>query len=120
MSTSRDFPFSFSAEARAVLGSPNALNLAVRSAFPELEAGWAGRTATYGCDSLFGPRGGHAGWLVQWECELYSGRPKARCYPFNLSGHRFRGNLKEPPGLSYHMILLHMTSYMISFMIRGA
>jgi hypothetical protein len=26
---------------------------------------------------------------IQWECELYSGRPKARCYPFNLSGHRF-------------------------------
>ncbi len=24
------------------------------------------------------------------ECELYSGRPKARCYPFNLQGHRFR------------------------------
>ncbi len=33
MSTSRDFPFSFSAEARAVLGPPDALNLAVR-AFP--------------------------------------------------------------------------------------
>jgi hypothetical protein len=47
MSTSRDFPFSFSAGARAVLGSPDALNLAVRTAFPELEAGWAGRTATY-------------------------------------------------------------------------
>jgi hypothetical protein len=27
---------------------------------------------------------------IRWECELYSGRPKARCYPFNLSGHRFR------------------------------
>jgi len=39
MSTSRDFPFSFSAEARAVLGSPDALNLAVRTAVPELEAG---------------------------------------------------------------------------------
>ncbi len=54
MSTSRDFPFSFSAEARAVLGSPDALNLAVRSAFPELEAGWAGRTATFAFDSLSG------------------------------------------------------------------
>jgi hypothetical protein len=30
-----------------VLGPPDALNLAVRAAFPELEAGWAGRTATY-------------------------------------------------------------------------
>ncbi len=28
---------------------------------------------------------------IQWECELYSGRPKARCYPFNLSGHCFLG-----------------------------
>ena len=28
---------------------------------------------------------------IQWECELYRGRPKARCYPFNLDGHRFRG-----------------------------
>ncbi len=27
---------------------------------------------------------------IQWECEICSGRPKARCYPFNLSGHRFR------------------------------
>jgi hypothetical protein len=54
MSTSRDFPFSFSAEARAVLGSPDALNLAVRTAFPELEAGWAGRTATFATDNLSG------------------------------------------------------------------
>ena len=28
---------------------------------------------------------------LQWECENYRGRPKARCYPFNLPGHRFRG-----------------------------
>lgn len=28
---------------------------------------------------------------LQWECELYNGRPKARCYPFDLDGHRFRG-----------------------------
>ena len=28
---------------------------------------------------------------LQWECELYHGRPKARCYPFDLDGHRFRG-----------------------------
>jgi hypothetical protein len=32
---------------------------------------------------------------IQWECELYSGRPKARCYPFNLSGHRFRGKNRQ-------------------------
>jgi hypothetical protein len=36
-----------------------------------------GQLRTFGC--------------IQWECELYSGRPKARCYPFNMKGHRFRG-----------------------------
>ncbi len=30
-----------------MLAPPDALNLAVRVALPELEAGWAGRTATY-------------------------------------------------------------------------
>ncbi len=35
-----------------------------------------------------------AAWLrtfgcIQWECELYSGRPNERCYPFNLKGHLF-------------------------------
>ena len=28
---------------------------------------------------------------IQWESELFNGRPKARCYPFDLPGHRFRG-----------------------------
>ena len=39
-----------------------------------------------------GPRRGHLRTFgaIQWECELYRGRPKARCYPFNLDGHRFR------------------------------
>jgi hypothetical protein len=32
---------------------------------------------------------------IQWECEHYSGRPKARCYPFNLAGHRFRGKNRQ-------------------------
>jgi hypothetical protein len=32
---------------------------------------------------------------IQWECECYSGRPKARCYPFNLAGHRFRGKNRQ-------------------------
>ena len=36
-----------------------------------------GQLRTFGC--------------IQWECELYSGRPKARCYPFNMKGLRFRG-----------------------------
>jgi hypothetical protein len=26
---------------------------------------------------------------IQWECDLFNGRPKARCYPFNIVGHRF-------------------------------
>ena len=28
---------------------------------------------------------------IQWESDDYLGRPKARCYPFDLNGHRFRG-----------------------------
>ena len=32
---------------------------------------------------------------IQWECERYSRRPKARCYPFNLAGHRFRGKNRQ-------------------------
>jgi len=28
---------------------------------------------------------------LQWESDDYRGRPKARCYPFDLDGHRFRG-----------------------------
>ena len=27
---------------------------------------------------------------IQWECELFQGRPKARCYPFDIPGHCFR------------------------------
>jgi hypothetical protein len=27
---------------------------------------------------------------IKWECYLFDGRPKARCYPFNIAGHRFR------------------------------
>ena len=47
MSTSHDFPFSFSAEARSVLGAPDTLNLAVLAAFPELAVNWLGRPATH-------------------------------------------------------------------------
>ena len=39
--------------------------------------GGAGQLRTFGC--------------IEWESEHYSGRPKARCYPFDLPGHRFRG-----------------------------
>jgi hypothetical protein len=43
--------------------------------------GGKGQLRTFGC--------------IQWECELYSGRPKARCYPFNLKNHRFRGKNRQ-------------------------
>jgi hypothetical protein len=32
----------------------------------------------------------HTFCCIQWECDLFNGRPKARCYPFNIPGHRFR------------------------------
>ncbi len=28
--------------------------------------------------------------IIKWECNLYNGRPKARCNPFNTDSHRFR------------------------------
>jgi len=42
-----------------------------------LVPGTHGHLRTFGC--------------IQWESELFNGRPKARCYPFDLPGHRFRG-----------------------------
>lgn len=42
-----------------------------------LVAGTQGHLRTFGC--------------IQWESELFNGRPKARCYPFDLPKHRFRG-----------------------------
>ena len=38
---------------------------------------WKGHLRTFGC--------------IQWECDFFNGRPKARCYPFDLDEHRFRG-----------------------------
>ena len=32
----------------------------------------------------------HTFGCIQWECEVFNGRPKARCYPFDMDGHRFR------------------------------
>ena len=55
MSTSRDFPFSYSPEVRALLGPPSTLNLAVRAAYPELLHGWANRFAHPTRDNLRGP-----------------------------------------------------------------
>lgn len=54
MAGSRDFPFSYSSEARALLGPPAALNTAVRAAFPELLDSWANRLAHPARDNLRG------------------------------------------------------------------
>ena len=59
---------------------------------------------------------------IEWESELYSGRPKARCYPFNLPGHRFWGRTRQVCcWVISHMIsymISHMISHMISYMIQ--
>ena len=34
---------------------------------------------------------------IQWECELFNGRPKALCYPFDIDGHRFRNKNPQVP-----------------------
>ncbi len=68
LSTSRDFPFPFSAAARLELGSPESLNLVVLAAFPEQAAGWANRTGQYFGRGLTGPsvviRAGPAGTVL--------------------------------------------------------
>jgi hypothetical protein len=38
---------------------------------------------------------------IQWECDLFNGRPKARCYPFNIDGHRFRDKNPQVLFISY-------------------
>ena len=45
---------------------------------------------------------------LQWECDDYLGRPKARCYPFDLDGHRFRGG---NPQVSIHISNIYITWY---------
>ena len=37
---------------------------------------------------------------IKWECDLFNGRPKARCYPFNIDGHRFRD---KNPQVTYNI-----------------
>jgi len=54
-----------------------------------------------------GSTGGHIRTFgaIQWECELYRGRPKARCYPFDLDGHRFRGKNPQVNVWLYCMLI---------------
>ena len=42
---------------------------------------------------------------IQWESELFNGRPKARCYPFDLPGHRFRGKTLLVNSILYSIYL---------------
>jgi len=32
---------------------------------------------------------------IQWECELVQGKPRARCFPFDLPGCRFYGKTRQ-------------------------
>jgi hypothetical protein len=43
----------------------------------------------------------HTFCCIQWECELVHGRPKARCYPFDIQGHQFWN--KNPKVKTYNM-----------------
>ena len=54
-----------------------------------------------------GSTGGHIRTYgaIQWECELYRGRPKARCYPFDLDCHRFRGKNPQVDAWLYCMLI---------------
>jgi hypothetical protein len=56
--------------------------------------------------NLFGGNHGplHTFGCIQWECELFNGRPKARCYQFDIQGHHFRN--KNP---QVHHIVFDIT-----------
>ena len=67
---------------------------------PKSDAEWTAGELNAILENNLVPSHGGKGQLrtfccIQWECELYSGRPKARCYPFNLTGHRFRGKNRQ-------------------------
>jgi hypothetical protein len=55
MASTRGFPFTFSAEARILLGPAVTLNAAVREAFPALASGWADHSTVVFEDSDRGP-----------------------------------------------------------------
>jgi hypothetical protein len=49
-----------------------------------------------------GPHGHlHTFGCIQWENEIFNSRQKARCYPFNIQGHRFRNKNPQVHSL-YH------------------
>ena len=53
---------------------------------------------------------------IKWECERFNGRPKARCYPFNIDGHRFRD---QNPQVAYRIryYIRYRIRYHISYTI---
>ncbi len=55
MTSTRGFPFTFSADARILLGPAVALNTAVREAFPALASGWADHSTVVFEDGDRGP-----------------------------------------------------------------
>jgi hypothetical protein len=84
--------------------SPSKLGLAktlVRScAYPPSVTRSGRRGNAILVNNLVPSKGGKGQLRTFWHsvgCELYSGRPKAPCYPFNLTGHRFR--VKNRQGL---------------------
>ena len=66
-----------------------------------------------------GPHGHlHTFGCIQWECKLFNGRPKARCYPFAIEGHRFRNkNSKVRPISDPMLCLILLTSHPMSYTI---
>jgi hypothetical protein len=103
---------------------------------PTKLAEWIGDN--YGPDLGIAPRGNVDGWTVgelntilennlvpgakghlrtfgciEWESAVFNGRPKARCYPFDLPKHRFRGKKLQVLHNSY------MNSYHNSCMNSG-
>ena len=103
---------------------------------PTKLAEWIGDN--YGPDLGIAPKGNADGWTVgelntilennivpgakghlrtfgciEWESAVFNGRPKARCYPFDLPKHRFRGKNLQVLQYSY------MNSYHNSYMNSG-
>ncbi len=64
-----------------------------------------------------GPHGHlHTFGCIQWECELFHGWPKARCYPFDIPGHHFR-NKNQKVHATYNFAQL-CSQYRIWYRIR--
>ena len=62
-----------------------------------------------------GPHGHlHTFGCIQWVCELFNGRPKARCYPFDMPGHRFRNKNPKVTPTYTHIHIYCDISYTIS------